>query len=57
MKKIGWIIFFGILALGMVYLFYYLYSKNKKSPVVYETKSPFVTNIIKKTFDCAQKRN
>lgn len=49
MKKIGWIIFFGILVLGMIYLFYYLYSKNKKSPIVYETKSPFKTNIIKKT--------
>jgi HlyD family secretion protein len=49
MKKIGWIIFFGILAIGMVYLFYYLYSKNKKAPVIYETKSPFVTNVIKKT--------
>jgi HlyD family secretion protein len=49
MKKIGRIVFLAVIALGMVYLFYYLYKKSKKDPVVYETKSAFVTNIIKKT--------
>ncbi|HAN18599.1 MAG: efflux transporter periplasmic adaptor subunit [Bacteroidetes bacterium GWC2_33_15] len=28
---------------------FFLYQKSKKEPVVYETKTPFVTNIIKKT--------
>jgi len=49
MKKIGRIIFFGLIGVGMIYVFYYLYSKNKKKPVIYEIKVPFVTNIIKKT--------
>jgi HlyD family secretion protein len=28
---------------------FYLYQKSKKKPVVYEVKSPFVSNIVKKT--------
>ena len=28
---------------------YYLYQKSKPKPVVYETKTAFVTNIVKKT--------
>ncbi|MBN2612530.1 MAG: efflux RND transporter periplasmic adaptor subunit [Bacteroidales bacterium] len=28
---------------------YFLYTKSKKKPVVYETKVPFVTNVVKKT--------
>ena len=49
MKKIGRIIFIALIALGMIFLFYYLYSKNKKEPIVFETKTAFKTNIIKKT--------
>ncbi len=28
---------------------FFLYKKSKKKPVIYETKTPFVTNVIKKT--------
>jgi len=49
MKKIGRFIFMGLIVFGMVFIFYYLYSKNKKQPVVFETKTPFVTDIVKKT--------
>ncbi len=49
MKKIFRIVFLLIIAFGMIYLFYYLYKKNKKEPIVYETKTAFVTNVIKKT--------
>jgi len=31
------------------YTLYFLYQKSKPKPVVYQTKSPFVTNVIKKT--------
>jgi HlyD family secretion protein len=48
-KKFFRIFFLVIVVLGMGYLFYYLYKKNKKEPVVYETKSATITNIIKKT--------
>jgi HlyD family secretion protein len=49
MKKVFRILFIVVIVAGMVYVFYYLYSKNKKQPVVFETKTAFVTNIIKKT--------
>jgi HlyD family secretion protein len=49
MKKISRIVFIVIIVALMGYLFYYLYSKNKKNPVVFETKTPFVTDVIKKT--------
>ena len=49
MKKILRITFIIIIVGLMGYLFYYLYSKNKKNPVIYETKTPYITNIIKKT--------
>jgi len=49
MKKIGRFIFMGLIVFGMVFIFYYLYSKNKKQPVVFETKTPFITDIVKKT--------
>lgn len=41
----------GILLLVGVFggTIYFLYSKSKKVPDVYETKSPFVTNVVKKT--------
>lgn len=44
-KIIGLIILIGIFG-GTIY---FLYTKSKKAPDVYETKSPFVTNIIRKT--------
>ena len=28
---------------------FFLYQKSKKKPVVYEIKSPFISNVIKKT--------
>ncbi len=49
MKKILRITFIIIIVGLMGYVFYYLYSKNKKNPVVYETKTPKIANIIKKT--------
>jgi len=49
MKKISRIVFVALIALGMIYVFYYLYSKNKKKPVIFETKTAFTSNIIKKT--------
>ncbi|MCX7987194.1 MAG: efflux RND transporter periplasmic adaptor subunit [Bacteroidales bacterium] len=49
MKKIGRFIFIGLIVFGMVFIFYYLYGKNKKQPVVFETKTAFVTDIVKKT--------
>jgi len=49
MKKVGQIALVSIIALGMIFLFIYLYGKNKKNPIIFETKTPFVTNIVKKT--------
>ncbi|BDD08946.1 RND transporter MFP subunit [Fulvitalea axinellae] len=49
MKKILYI-FLGIALLGAVAgMFYYLYAKSQEKPVVFETESPFKTNIVKKT--------
>jgi HlyD family secretion protein len=42
----------GLLVLIVCSIFgtmFYLYQKSKKKPVVYEVKSPFVSNIVKKT--------
>ncbi|MBT3208085.1 MAG: efflux RND transporter periplasmic adaptor subunit [Bacteroidetes bacterium] len=33
----------------IVYVFYFLYQKNQESPIVYETDTAKITNIIKKT--------
>lgn len=49
MKKFFKIFLLAAVVIGMIFLFYYLYSKNKKAPVVYETKTALVTNIVKKT--------
>lgn len=49
MKKFLIILVVIILVVGGLSLFVYLAGKEKKSPVVYETKQPFVTDIIKKT--------
>jgi HlyD family secretion protein len=39
------VVFVGLIGGTM----FYLYQKSKKKPVVYEIKSPFVSNVIKKT--------
>jgi HlyD family secretion protein len=42
----------GLLILVVVSIFgtmFYLYQKSKKKPVLYEVKSPFISNIVKKT--------
>lgn len=42
----------GLLVLVVCSIFgtmFYLYQKSKKKPVVYEVKSPFISNIVKKT--------
>jgi len=47
-------LFFKIFALILILIVFggtlvFLYNKSQKKPVVFETKSPFITNIIKKT--------
>ncbi len=49
MKKVFRISLIVILIGSGIFVFIYLAGKNKKAPVIYETQSPFVTNIIKKT--------
>ncbi len=40
----------GLIIIGIFgYTIYFLYQKSQSKPVVYETATPFVTNIIKKT--------
>ena len=49
MRKILRISFIIILVGGGIAVFIYLASKEKKSSVIFETQSAFVTNIVKKT--------
>lgn len=43
-------IFFGVVLLGVfAYTIYFLYQKSQTKPIVYETTTAFVSNIIKKT--------
>jgi len=49
-------LFFKILSLILILIVFggtlvFLYNKSQKKPVIFETKSPFITNIIKKTVD------
>lgn len=44
-KILGIVILVGIFG-GTIY---FLYTKSKKAPEVYETKSPFVSNVVRKT--------
>jgi len=44
-KILGIVILVGIFG-GTIY---FLYTKSKKVPEVYETKNPFVSNVIRKT--------
>ncbi|HJZ40088.1 MAG TPA: efflux RND transporter periplasmic adaptor subunit [Bacteroidales bacterium] len=39
------VVFVGLIGGTM----FYLYNKSKKKPVIYEVKSPFISNVIKKT--------
>ena len=45
LKILGIVIIIGVFG----YTIYFLYQKSQSEPVVYETESPTVTNIIKKT--------
>jgi HlyD family secretion protein len=49
MKKALKIIFAVVIGIVFLGTIYFLYNKSKAEPVVYETTSPFVTNIIKKS--------
>jgi len=40
----------GLILVGVIgYTMYFLYEKSQVKPIIYETTTPFVTNIIKKT--------
>ncbi|WP_291860997.1 efflux RND transporter periplasmic adaptor subunit [Marinilabilia sp.] len=49
MKKFFKILMVAVLIALVGWVVFYLYNQTKKSPVVFETKQPEVTNIIKKT--------
>lgn len=43
-------ILLGVLFLGLFgYTIFFLYQKSKPKPIVYQTKTPFVSNVVKKT--------
>jgi HlyD family secretion protein len=48
-KKIIKIAIFVLLIGVFLYTVFFLYQKSKSKPVVYQTKTPFITNIVKKT--------
>jgi HlyD family secretion protein len=49
MKKVFRIFLLVVFLGAFVFTIGYLYNKSKKKPIVYELKSPFVSNLIKKT--------
>ncbi len=49
MKKIVTIIILALIAVTFVGALYYLYQKNQEDPIVYETETPSVQTIVKKT--------
>jgi len=49
MRKVLRITVLVIIIGAFIATIYFLYQKSKKDPIVYQTKGPFVTNIIKKT--------
>lgn len=49
MKKVLRIILLVIIIGAFIATIYFLYQKSKKEPVVFETETPFITDIIKKT--------
>ncbi len=48
-KKIIKYLFIALLLVGIVWTFYFLYSKSQEPPVTFKTISPFDTSIVKKT--------
>lgn len=49
MKKFFRILIVVVFVVAIVGTMFFLYQKSKKKPVIYETKTPFVANVIKKT--------
>jgi HlyD family secretion protein len=49
MKRVFRVLLVLIIVGAFVYTLYYLYSKNQKSPIVYNTDKPFYTDIQKKS--------
>ena len=49
MKKVLLIIFLVLIVGGCAWLFIYLYNKSKEKPELWETKTPKIDNIVKKT--------
>ena len=49
MKKIFRILGIALLVAVFGGTIYFLYTKSKKQPDVFETKTPFVSNVIRKT--------
>lgn len=49
MKKFFRIFLIAVLVVAFGGTLFFLYSKSKKQPELFETKTPFVTNVIKKT--------
>lgn len=49
MKKFIRVLIIVVFVIAIAGTMYFLYNKSKKKPVLYETKTPFVTNVVKKT--------
>ena len=49
MKKILRILLFVVILVGFIWTIYFLYSKSKDKPVVFEIESAFISNIERKT--------
>jgi len=49
MKRVLKIAFLIIIAISFVWTIFFLYKKSQPKPIVFETKTPFITNVIKKT--------
>jgi HlyD family secretion protein len=49
MKKTATIIILAVIVISFVAALYYLYSKNQEDPVVYQTESPTMGTVVKKT--------
>lgn len=49
MKKILKILLLVLVLGSIAGTMFFLYQKSKKKPVIYETKSPFISNVVKKT--------
>ena len=49
MKKFFRILIIVVFIVAILGTMFFLYKKSRNKPVIYETKTPFVTNVIKKT--------